>query len=56
MFYRYQECTDGVHNVDDDLFVENRIYMFLKESLQEHNSIGGAVKSLNRLPGMTGIN
>ena len=53
MFYRYQECTDGIHNVDDDLFVENRIYMFMKENLQEHNSIGGTVKSLNRLPGMT---
>ena len=53
MFYRYQDCTDGIHNIDDDLFVEIRILMFLKENLQEQNSVGGAVKSLSRLPGMT---
>ena len=56
MFYRYQECTDGIHNIDDDLFVEMRLNLFLKENLQEHNSIGGAVASLSRLPGMTKLN
>ena len=47
MFYRYQECTDGIHNVDDNLFVEITFLKFLKENMQEHNTIGGTIKALN---------
>ena len=47
MFYRYQECTDGIHNVDDNLFIEISFLKFLKGNLQEHNTIGGTIKALN---------
>ena len=51
VFYRYQECKDGIHNIDDKLFVETRLYMLMKENLQEHNTISGTVEALNRVCG-----
>ena len=34
--------------VDDDLFVEIKFYTFMRENLQEHNTLGGTFEALNR--------
>ena len=47
IFYPYQECLDGIHHMDDNLFIEIAFLKFLKENLQEHNTIGGTIKALN---------
>ena len=49
VFYRYQEGTDGVHNFDDLLFLAFEVCLFLREHVQQANSINSFVEILSRL-------
>ena len=49
IYYRYQEYTHGVHNFDDHLFMGLDVCMYLREHVQQHNSIGSFVDSMNQL-------
>ena len=49
IYYRYQEYTHRVHNFDDHLFHGLDVCMYLREHVQQHNSIGSLVDSMNQL-------
>ena len=52
MFYRYQDVHHSIHNCDDKLFISIDICLFLREHIQEHNSITSYVISCSRLHGI----
>ena len=49
IFYRYEECQHGIHNFDDRFFLGIDVRLYIREHVQQHNSIGSFVESISRL-------
>ena len=49
LFFRYQECLDGVHNCDDVLFLTIGVCLFLREHIQQANSINSFVETFSHI-------
>jgi len=45
VFYRYQESVDGLHNFDDILFLSLGICLYIREHVQQNNSINSFVEA-----------
>ena len=48
-YYRYQTIIHGIHNFDVKLFVGIGICLYLREHIQNHNSVTSFVNSSNSM-------
>jgi len=48
-FYRYQESNHGIHNYNDQFFIGIDVCLYIREHIQQHNSINSFVESYIRL-------